>query len=84
MRVFCRECGGKGKITKTQRFSADTSDSYCQCNDPECGHTWVIQHSFKHTLSPSAFTTTQLALSLIKSLGPDGRKTLQRELHLGQ
>ncbi|MGL6427800.1 ogr/Delta-like zinc finger family protein [Aeromonas hydrophila] len=84
MRVFCRECGELGRITKTHRLSRDTSDLYCQCTDAECGHSWVSQVSYSHPLSPSGRTTSQLALSLINSLSPDGRQALQRELNLGQ
>ncbi|WP_429076412.1 ogr/Delta-like zinc finger family protein [Aeromonas hydrophila] len=82
MRVLCTECGKRGRITKTERLSVKVADLYCQCTDAECGHTWVSTLSFGHTLSPSARSTTQLALSLIRSLGPDGRKTLQQELQL--
>lgn len=84
MRVFCRECGALGRITKTHRFSLDTADLYCQCTDAECGCSWVAQMSYSHQLSPSGRTTTQLALSLINSLSPDVRQRLQRELNLGQ
>ncbi|WP_080755617.1 ogr/Delta-like zinc finger family protein [Aeromonas hydrophila] len=80
---LCRECGALGRITKTHRFSLDTSDLYCQCTDAECGCSWVAQVSYSHQLSPSGRTTTQLALSLINSLSPDGRQRLQRELNLG-
>jgi hypothetical protein len=27
---------------------------YCQCLDAKCGHTWVSNLSFDHTLRPSA------------------------------
>ncbi|WP_209299057.1 ogr/Delta-like zinc finger family protein [Aeromonas jandaei] len=84
MRVYCKECGQRGRITKTNALSESVSDLYCQCTEAECGHSWVATLSFSHTLSPSAKTTNQLMLSLIRSLGPEGRKTLQRELQLGQ
>ena len=32
MRVYCKVCGQRGRITKTNRLSDDVSDLYCQCN----------------------------------------------------
>ncbi|MCS3769277.1 hypothetical protein HNP12_003390 [Aeromonas hydrophila] len=84
MRVYCKVCGQRGRITKTNKLSSDVSDLYCQCTDAECGHSWVATLSFTHTLSPSARTTSQLVLGLLGSLTPEGRQTLQRELNLGQ
>ncbi len=52
MRVYCKVCGQRGRITKTNRLSDDVSDLYCQCTDAECGHNWVATLSFAHTLSP--------------------------------
>ncbi|HHQ4763854.1 TPA: ogr/Delta-like zinc finger family protein [Aeromonas veronii] len=74
MRVYCKVCGQRGRITKTNRLSDDVSDLYCQCTDAECGHSWVATLSFSHTLSPSSRTTSQLALSLISSLTPEARQ----------
>jgi RNase P subunit RPR2 len=80
MRVFCRECGALGRITKTHRFSLDTSDLYCQCTDAECGCSWVAQVSYSHQLSPSGRTTSQLILSLSQALSPEGRQMVLRGL----
>ncbi len=49
MRVYCKVCGQRGRITKTNRLSDDVSDLYCQCTDAECGHSWVATLSFAHT-----------------------------------
>lgn len=80
MRVFCKECGQRGRITKTNRLSDEVSDLYCQCTDAECGHSWVATLSFTHTLSPSARTTNQLVLSLMGSLTPEGRQLVLKGL----
>ncbi|MGX5834619.1 ogr/Delta-like zinc finger family protein [Aeromonas piscicola] len=80
MRVFCRECGELGRITKTHRLSRDTADLYCQCTDAECGHSWVSQVSYSHPLSPSGRTTQQLILNLNKSLSPEGQQLILKEL----
>ncbi|AEY01491.1 hypothetical protein GU3_08675 [Oceanimonas sp. GK1] len=80
MRVYCRECGSKGRITKTNRLSRDYTELYCQCNEAECGHTWVASVGYRHTLNPSAKTTSQMAFHLVRALPPGAQKDLLREL----
>ncbi|MDX7787017.1 Ogr/Delta-like zinc finger protein [Aeromonas caviae] len=80
MRVYCKVCGQRGRITKTNRLSTDVSDLYCQCTDAECGHSWVATLSFTHTLSPSAKSTDQLVLKLASMLTPEGKQLVLRGL----
>ncbi|WP_368178352.1 ogr/Delta-like zinc finger family protein [Aeromonas sp. R7-1] len=80
MRVYCKVCGQRGRITKTNRLSNDVSDLYCQCTDAECGHSWVATLSFAHTLSPSARTVNQLVLNLVESLTVEGRQAILDKL----
>ncbi|MFS1980809.1 ogr/Delta-like zinc finger family protein [Vibrio lentus] len=80
MRVVCTECGEKARIQKSNRISASYSDLYCSCSDPECGHSFVMNLTFSHTLSPSAKTTSQLAFEMVKALAPDQRQELKQQL----
>lgn len=80
MRVICPECHQKARIQKTNRISSGYADLYCACSDAECGHTFVMNLSFSHTLSPSAKTASQLAFELVKSLSPEAKLQLQRQL----
>lgn len=82
MRILCPECGAKSCIQKSNRMSVTYSDLYCSCKDPECGHTFVMNLSFSHTLSPSAKTASQMAINLVRSLAPEQRKELQLELSI--
>lgn len=82
MRIICRECGGKSSIQKTNRISVDYSELYLSCNNPECGHTFVWKGGYSHTLSPSAKTSTQLAIDLLKALPPNQRQELRQQLNL--
>jgi len=82
MRVICPECGEKARIQKSNRISTEYSDLYCSCSDPECGHSFVMNLTFSHTLSPSAKTTSQLAFEMIKALAPDQRKELKQQLSI--
>jgi len=82
MRVFCPECNNKSRIQKTNRISTSYADLYCSCSDPECGHSFVMNLSFSHTLSPSAKTTSQLAIDLVRALAPEQRQELQLQLSI--
>ncbi|EHC7287151.1 ogr/Delta-like zinc finger family protein [Vibrio parahaemolyticus] len=80
MRAICPECGEKARIQKSNRISASYSDLYCSCSDPECGHTFVMNLTFSHTLSPSSKTTSQMAFELVKALSSESRKELKNQL----
>ncbi|MGF1761012.1 ogr/Delta-like zinc finger family protein [Photobacterium sagamiensis] len=80
MRVFCPECGDKARIQKSNRISTSYADLYCSCSDPECGHSFVMNLSFSHTLSPSAKNTTELVAALVNSMSPEKAKELHSQL----
>lgn len=80
MRVLCTVCSKKAVIGKTDRISLQHTNLYCSCTDPECGHSFVVNLSFSHTLSPSAKTASEVVTALARSLSPEARKELQREL----
>lgn len=82
MRVLCPECGEKSRIQKSNRMSTKYTDLYCSCSDPECGHTFVMNLSYSHTLSPSAKTTAQLAFNMVKALAPEHREELKQQLSI--
>ncbi|WP_445946366.1 ogr/Delta-like zinc finger family protein [Shewanella sp.] len=82
MRVLCTSCGTKAIIGKTDRLSLAHANLYCSCTDPECGHTFVANVSFSHTLSPSARSSSQLVTQLARAMAPEQRKALQKELML--
>ncbi|PSW05650.1 ogr/Delta-like zinc finger family protein [Photobacterium lipolyticum] len=80
MRVFCPECGEKARIQKTNRISTSYADLYCSCSDPECGHSFVMNLSFSHTLSPSAKNTNELVTALVKALPHEKVKEIHSQL----
>ncbi|WP_456297293.1 ogr/Delta-like zinc finger family protein [Vibrio sp. AK197] len=82
MRVFCPECGAKSCIQKSNRISSKYADLYCSCSEPECGHSFVMNLTYSHTLSPSAKTTSQLAFNMVQALPPEQRKELQHQLSM--
>ena len=54
MRIDCPRCEKKAFIRTSQRISSTVRTLYCACSNVECGHTFVAQVSFSHTISPSA------------------------------
>ncbi|HHR6050983.1 ogr/Delta-like zinc finger family protein [Providencia alcalifaciens] len=77
LKIFCPVCGQRATIRKSNRKHREISDLYCACNDVECGHTYVLNLTFSHTISPSAYST-DLIQSMIDKFSPE-----QRQLALG-
>lgn len=77
LKIFCPICGQRATIRKSNRKHREISDLYCACNDVECGHTYVLNLTFSHTISPSAHSD-DLIQSMIEKFNPE-----QRQLALG-
>ncbi len=71
MQVICPECGAWAKIRKTNRKHRQISDIYCACDDIECGHTFVLNVIFSHTLSPSAKSKKDLLKAALQGLNQE-------------
>jgi|SRR5471030_473687 len=76
MKVVCRECGANSVIKKTARKHRDISDIYCACSNYECGHTFVMNMTFSHTISPSAKSQGSLFKGLVDSLKGEDKQLL--------
>ncbi|MBE5254159.1 ogr/Delta-like zinc finger family protein [Mixta mediterraneensis] len=70
LKILCTECGSQAIVRKTNRKHRDIADIYCACSDVECGHTFVMNLTFSHTISPSAKTGDILLQNVIKSMSP--------------
>ena len=77
LKIECPDCGSKAVIKKTNRKHREIADIYCACADVECGHTFVMNLTFSHTLSPSAKTGDAMLQQLISKLSP-----LQKQMTL--
>ncbi len=53
MRINCRDCGNKALITKVAEETPKYAKLYCICLEPTCGHGFVSELCFSHTLKPS-------------------------------
>jgi len=54
MRIICDRCKSKARIETTREITPGFRRLYCACRNVECGHTFVMDLTFSHTLSPSA------------------------------
>ena len=52
MRIYCTACDHKGRISSREEITRGYVKLYCQCLDAQCGHTWVSELTFKHSLRP--------------------------------
>jgi hypothetical protein len=48
------------------QITQDVKQLYCSCNNPQCGHGFVMNLAFSHTLSPSAVDMPPEALERIR------------------
>lgn len=74
LKIECPECGSKAVIRKTNRKHRDIADIYCACADVECGHTFVMNLTFSHTISPSAKTGDMLLQQVISGMSPQQKQ----------
>lgn len=74
LEVKCPECDAKSVIRKTNRKHREIADIYCACTDVECGHTFVMNLTFSHTISPSAKTGDAMLQKIIASMSPDQKQ----------
>lgn len=68
-RVRCM-CGKLARICSSNEIETGFKQAYCQCTDPMCGHTFVINIEFDHTISPSALTLPEELRKRISSTAP--------------
>ena len=74
LKIECPDCGAKAIIKKTNRKHREIADIYCACSDVECGHTFVMNLTFSHTLSPSAKSGEVMLQQLISKLSPQQKQ----------
>ncbi|EAQ6251478.1 ogr/Delta-like zinc finger family protein [Salmonella enterica] len=72
----CRYCGCAAIIERTEwktESKTDVANLYVRCTNLECGHTWVENVTYSHTLVPSALKDGVVRL-LLDNLKPEERQ----------
>ena len=83
MRVYCKECRSKGRITTSEQLDPKFVKLYCQCSSAVCGHTWVANLTFSHTLSPSAQTVDSLIFDRVRGMTRAQQQDLFEKIRCG-
>ncbi|TWR88720.1 ogr/Delta-like zinc finger family protein [Pseudomonas saxonica] len=68
MRITCKECTGRARIGSRENMNAGYAKLYCQCLNPHCGHSFVMDLSYSHALRPSAAAVDQLIFDRLRTL----------------
>ncbi|MFJ2461517.1 ogr/Delta-like zinc finger family protein [Pseudomonas neuropathica] len=64
MWVYCKSCGGEGRIVSSDALSLEFARLYCQCSSVKCGHSLVVNLTFIHPFtSPSDEAVDHLLFS---------------------
>ena len=74
LKLFCPECKAPAVIRRSVSKGDRFSDLYCACTNVECGHTYVLNLTFSHTLSPSAAASDRLVREMVGQLTPEQRQ----------
>ncbi|MDY4350722.1 MULTISPECIES: ogr/Delta-like zinc finger family protein [Pectobacterium] len=80
MKILCPICEARAIIKKTARKHKELSDLYCSCTDVECGHTFVMNMTFSHTISPSAKSSDALIATICNSLNGQQKQLMLKFL----
>lgn len=78
MRVYCRECGGKCRISSRNDISNDFVSLYCDCHN--CGHRFVSHLTFSHTLRPSEQMLDRLLFDRLSSMSKARQQEIIQQL----
>lgn len=81
MRVVCKSCGEKGRVVSRDELSLEFVRLYCQCSSVICGHTWVANLTFSHTLSPSAQAVDRLLFDRLRNLPREKQRDVFEQLN---
>lgn len=83
MRVYCGACGKKARISRSEEVSPTYTKLYCICLEPLCGHSFVSEFSFSHTLKPSKLKPVEnTMLGRILQLTDEQQRQILQQLDL--
>lgn len=83
VRIQCRDCGGKALINRVSDESPNLAKLYCICLEPSCGHGFVSELCFSHTIKPSKLLPIdKKILDRILVLTEDQQKKLMEQLDM--
>jgi predicted RNA-binding Zn-ribbon protein involved in translation (DUF1610 family) len=70
MQIDCPQCGHKAIIYSRKRLDPKLATLYCGCKNEECAHSFAMDLSFSHSLSPSKLERQNMVIEYLRAL-PD-------------
>ncbi|HHG8588274.1 MULTISPECIES: ogr/Delta-like zinc finger family protein [Citrobacter] len=65
---------GAYSVRSRKRKHPQLYDVYCYCSNVECGHSFVMNVAFSHSVSPSALNGQGRVKELIDAIPPEERE----------
>lgn len=78
--IFCKICGYKAVINRSQREHKEFTRLYCTCKNKDCAHKLVIHLTFSHTTKPSKLEEQNYFKYMITNLPDDKKQDLRSML----
>ena len=75
--IFCKICGYKAVINRSQREHKEFTRLYCTCKNKDCAHKFVIHLTFSHTTKPSKLEEQNYFKYIIANLPEDKKRELR-------
>ena len=82
LKVTCTVCHAPATIKKSVPQHDELSVIYCACGNVECGHTFVLNLTFHHTLSPSALSVDGRIVNMLDNLSPQQKENALQQMQL--
>lgn len=78
--IFCKICGYKAVINRSQREHKEFTRLYCTCKNKDCAHKFVIHLTFSRTTKPSKLEEQNYFKYMITNLPDDKKQDLRSML----
>ena len=75
-RVRCNYCNEIATILSSDVECQDSKKFYCQCQNLDCGHGFVMSLAFSHTIHPSSLVIPKEVLEKLGTLNRVQQKEL--------
>lgn len=82
MRVICHSCEGKALISEVKEVSPESKKLYCLCLNAKCGHSFVMDLCFSHTVKPSVKKSDSSLLERFRDLSNAQQLQLLEQLDI--
>ena len=76
MKVICKHCGAKARISHSRQVTDNQRDIYIDCQNIECGARYLATLKFQYDITPPRSKYISLLEKHLSELPPDERLKL--------